>query len=285
MANGQSSGYSPPSLDQMDWSTRFLSTYLPGYYANKFPQQRIPSPGSPGAMEYQLSMPANAWTAGEWQTGPNVNNMGGSSYGGGGSFSMPGASRTVNPNLLGQRQVSTWTPVGPAPELGPAPEMNIPEYSEKKVRKLTQKLAAPKIRKLRQAVQIAAGQRYDNPNVKRMTLREALQGYGTGLESAISGSHRGAVAEYGQQRAEQMAKAQAEYQAAVNARMAKYQAAWQKYLRSGKQVSSSGPSMVGSGFAEDVRSGKYVGAPDYSKVGLGTGPWGSSYNKYYNRLY
>jgi len=103
---------------------------------------------------------------------------------------------------------------GGAPALGEAPKLEMPEYDEDKVSSLTQKRAAPAIRRLRETTQQATSGTYDNPNVKKMTVREALAGYGTGLEGVVAGAGRAAAAEYGDQ-----------YAASVNAEMAKYQAA------------------------------------------------------------
>ena len=101
---------------------------------------------------------------------------------------------------------------GSAPAMGDAPVYEKPEYDEDKVSTLTQKRAAPGVRRLRETTQQAMGATYDNPNVKRMTVRDALAGYGTGLENVMAGAGTTARAEYGQQ-----------YAADVNAAMAKYQ--------------------------------------------------------------
>jgi hypothetical protein len=61
-----------------------------------------------------------------------------------------------------------------------------PEYDEGRVNELTQTSAAGSVRGLRSAMQKVSGASYDNPNVKRMTLRDALAGYGEGLQSAMS---------------------------------------------------------------------------------------------------
>lgn len=66
--------------------------------------------------------------------------------------------------------------------------LEIPEYDQGRVEALAQRVAAPGIRKLRSEVQTAQGGVYDNPNVKAMTLRQALQGYGSGLESVMGGA-------------------------------------------------------------------------------------------------
>lgn len=103
---------------------------------------------------------------------------------------------------------------GEAPVMGEAPELNLPEYDERKVSALTQKRSASGVRRLRETTQRAMDQSYDNPNVKKMTVRDALAGYGTGLESVMSGAGSSARAEYGQ-----------EYAAGVNAEMARYRGA------------------------------------------------------------
>jgi hypothetical protein len=74
-----------------------------------------------------------------------------------------------------------------------------PRWDEQKISALTQKRAAPGIRGLREQVQRATGKSYSNPQVGRMTLREALQGYGSGLSSILAGAGNAAVSEYGKQ--------------------------------------------------------------------------------------
>lgn len=76
---------------------------------------------------------------------------------------------------------------------------NAPYYDSSKITALTQKRAMPGIRSLREQVQQITGRRYDNPNVAKMSLREALKGYGSGLDKVISGAGEAAVDEYGQE--------------------------------------------------------------------------------------
>ena len=73
-----------------------------------------------------------------------------------------------------------------------------PAWDEGAIETLTQKRAAPGLRALRQQVQRVTGRRYDNPQVGRMTLREALQGYGSGVSSVMGGASVAAAGEYGQ---------------------------------------------------------------------------------------
>ena len=116
---------------------------------------------------------------------------------------------------------------GGPPNMGEAPVLEMPEYDEDKVSSLTQKRAAPAIRRLRETTQRATSADFDNPNVKRMTVREALQGYGTGLEGVVAGAGRAATAEYGDQYAASVNASMAKFQAEVNMRSQRYDT-WSK---------------------------------------------------------
>lgn len=78
------------------------------------------------------------------------------------------------------------------------PTYERPEYDEGKVQSLTQQHAAPGVRTLREAYQTAAARLPSDPK-SRLTLRDALKGYGTGLESVMGGARKTARAEYGQE--------------------------------------------------------------------------------------
>lgn len=125
---------------------------------------------------------------------------------------------------------------GGRPALPDLPEFELPEYEEGEVARLTQKAAAPRVRTLREATRAATTRRgagYENPNVRRMTVRQALQGYGTGLEGIISGARRGAVAEYGQRYGAEVGAAQLNFQTRVSALMQQYGNLWKEYLGGG----------------------------------------------------
>lgn len=133
-----------------------------------------------------------------------------------------------------------------------APEQYVaPDYDESRITDLTQTSSAGAIRGLRSAMQRVAGGSYANPNVRRMTLREALAGYGQGIQSAVSAASETARklynTEYGTKAEEKKINyntlaqaAQAQYQAGVQQAQAKfaaeqnrynteYQAAWANY--------------------------------------------------------
>jgi hypothetical protein len=137
-----------------------------------------------------------------------------------------------------------------------------PTYDEQRVQDLTQTSAAGAMRGLRSAMQRVSGGSFANPNVKRMTLRDALAGYGQGVQSAMSGAADTArnlynteysgktneamqnfqagesakQANYGteQSRAQmeyqgRLAMSQAQYQAEQNRAMQEYQTMWNNY--------------------------------------------------------
>lgn len=124
---------------------------------------------------------------------------------------------------------------GGAPTWGEMPTYEKPEYDESKVSAITQKRAAPGVRRLRETTQRAMGETYENPNVKRMTVRSALAGYGTGLEGVISGAGRAATAEYGQEYAADVNAAMAEYQGALRQRSQEYDTASRAWLMGQQQ--------------------------------------------------
>jgi len=137
---------------------------------------------------------------------------------------------------------------------GAAPTYAAPEWDEGAISSLTQKRAAPGLRSLRQQVQRVTGRKYDSPQVARMTLREALQGYGSGIGSVLGGAGSVAHREYGQKygaeteaarlsyggqmaqwRGEIAARSQGaltNYQAELEKRRTGYQSAWDKWKAS-----------------------------------------------------
>jgi hypothetical protein len=117
------------------------------------------------------------------------------------------------------------------PTLGPYPTYNLPVRDEAKVSQYTQRAAAPGIRALRSAVQRAVSSNEENPNVRRMSLREALAGYGQGLENVIAGAERAGQSQYNQEYSEQARKADMEYRAEIDRRNANFQAAMQDYYK------------------------------------------------------
>lgn len=103
-----------------------------------------------------------------------------------------------------------------------------PVYDEDRITALTQTSSAGTLRGLRSAVQRVAGENYANPNVRRMTLRDALAGYGQGLQSAISSASDTARNLYNTEYGIKADEKKINYNARVQALQAKYQAQWQQ---------------------------------------------------------
>ena len=102
-----------------------------------------------------------------------------------------------------EEEIKIKMPTYTAPELEAIPEYTAPEEDTRssigrgggggsRIGQLTSQLAAPGIRSLRLQAQQIAGQHFANPNAKKMTLRQALAGYGAGLESVVSGARAAA---------------------------------------------------------------------------------------------
>ncbi len=148
-------------------------------------------------------------------------------------FFIPGKPKGTTPEVP-PAPPSTWPGAGGAAPVAPImptmPKFEMPTWDEGEISSLQQQLAAPTLRKLRQQIREAQGKYYDNPNVKRMTLRDALAGYGLGVEEAMAGSRGQATSEYQQKYGREFAAEQTKYQGAMTGVMAQYQAAWSEYL-------------------------------------------------------
>jgi hypothetical protein len=96
-----------------------------------------------------------------------------------------------------------------------APAYEAPTWDQGAVDNLTQQRAAPGLRSLRQQVNRAAGANYENPNVKRMTLRDALAGYGSGLSSVMGSASSAAANEYGNRFSAESANARTKWESGV----------------------------------------------------------------------
>jgi len=155
--------------------------------------------------------------------------------GGRGGYAGGGSSGNARSSTTTQRLRFTEE----APDLPTLPKLEMPKVDKRKIRALTQQIAAPNIRKLNESVQTAMNIHTDNPNVRRMTLREALQGYGSGLESTMAGAGGQARQEHQQELNLASAEAQANWRANTEALMSQYNNAWQKYLASAERVSET----------------------------------------------
>jgi len=106
------------------------------------------------------------------------------------------------------------------------PEYEIPERDERRLNFLTRQAAAPHVRSLRSQVQRAMAGSFENPNVKRITLRDALAGYGEGLENVMGGAAETAERQYAGEYAPMLEKSKAMWGAEVQRQQNAYQAAF-----------------------------------------------------------
>lgn len=154
-----------------------------------------------------------------------------------------GGALRVQPILRSSTTTSTTTPVapsGPAPIAPEAGEFEGPEWDKRYIARMAQEKSAPGIRQLRTAYQQAAGQSFENPNVKAMMLREALGGYGQGLQHVRAGGEDSALREYSEKYGRDWQGEAMEYQTNARYELAAYNATWQNYLRQyGTETSST----------------------------------------------
>lgn len=127
-----------------------------------------------------------------------------------------------------------YTPPTPfvTPEYQAPDPYKAPEYDEGRITDITQTQAAGAVRGLRSSIQRISGARYDNPNVKRMTLRDALAGYGQGMQSAMSKASESARSLYNQEYGMKADEAKTNYAQAAQAAQTRYQAMVQGELAS-----------------------------------------------------
>jgi hypothetical protein len=103
-----------------------------------------------------------------------------------------------------------------------APVFKAPQYDERKVQALTQQQAAPAVRGLRSAIMRLQNQQGENQNVNRMTMRDALAGYGQGLQSALSGASATARSLYNEEYGRKADAAKTNFEAQSDAAKTSY---------------------------------------------------------------
>ena len=128
---------------------------------------------------------------------------------------------------------TSFTPSGQRPTRPKIPEFTTPEFDEREVSRIAAREAAPNVRRLRDVTARAIGQNFANPNVRRLTVREALQGFGSGLGSILTGSQRAAVSQYMPRYQAAVSGAQTQYGANVNALMQEYNQLYNEFIRTG----------------------------------------------------
>ena len=137
--------------------------------------------GPYSAVNHPFENPATAW-AGSW--GKTLAKAGSAS---GVSAAAPYAKVTTSQTVF--------------PQGAKAPTFAAPAYDEREVKKRASKLAAPGRAALEMKVNQAMSRYYENPNVRRMVLRDTLAGYGIGLANIQGQAEQTATQQYGAEHA------------------------------------------------------------------------------------
>ena len=116
-------------------------------------------------------------------------------------------------------------PTYTAPTYTAPPAYVAPTYDEDRISALEQQKAAPGLRAARSQIEQVQGRYEENPNVKAMTLRQALAGYGLAVEQTMAGAETAAETEYGREYATKSQEAQINYQGATTTAQTQYQGA------------------------------------------------------------
>jgi hypothetical protein len=195
-----------------------LGSHTTGYSATPYPTSQ-PSESGAGMDTWRYGSPADKRKA-EYGAGSSTGSV----------TTLPQATRQVSRTIYTQ----------PRPTAPNLPKLVMPKVNKRAIAALQQKHAASGVRKLRESLQLAMAQGSDNPNVRRMTIREALQGYGTGLESVMAGAYGTARSEHMADIQQQGVEAQGNWQAEINRQNAMYQAAINEYMNSATRITDSG---------------------------------------------
>jgi len=140
------------------------------------------------------------------------------------------ASAKASSGLRGAYNQLANKPQSPMPTLT-VPTYTAPVRDEARETQLAQKAAAPGLRAMRSSVTRAMTTNEANPNARRMSLREALAGYGEGLEKVMAGAATTGANKYEREYSDQAEQAKINYQNEVNRRNTEFSAAMQDYMK------------------------------------------------------
>jgi len=126
-----------------------------------------------------------------------------------------------------------FTPSGTRPVLPKMPTLEVPKFDRRAIAAETQREAGPQVRRLRDVTARALSGSFENPNVRRMTVREALQGYGGGLASVLQGARRAAVQTQLPEYTAQVGAAQRTFEANVANLQNEYSNLWRQFMTTG----------------------------------------------------
>lgn len=151
----------------------------------------------------------------------------------GGIPNAPNAPTWQSPDYSGVGNAPAYSGAKGAESYLDYPEYDAPDRDEDRIRKLTAMNAAPGLRALRSQIQAAQNKTYRNPTMKRLTLRDALAGYGQGLESVLAGAKNAGLQEYDREYASEVDEYKTNYSSDISRRNQLYSTAtedaWKEY--------------------------------------------------------
>jgi hypothetical protein len=185
-------------------------------------------------------------------------------------------------------------PVYNAPTYTPPPDYVAPTYDEGRIESLAQQKAAPGLRAARSQIQQIQGKYEENPNVKAMTLREALAGYGLAVANVMGGAETSAESEYGREYGTQERQAEINYQGATTTAQTQFQGAlasasanlqsgltrYQDLFQNYMKQQYGGPSATPAGTPAATNKGKGTGVNWAKSTDTSSDPWapGGNFN-------
>ena len=133
------------------------------------------------------------------------------------SYTSPSQAPTL-PSVPSYRDTEfEEAPSYTAPTYKELPTYTAKEWDEGEISSLTQKRAAVGLREAREAMQGITGRKFSSPQVMRMTLRDALRGFGSAVDKTIGAASEAAAGEYSTKYGRETAAEQAEYQSNITA--------------------------------------------------------------------
>lgn len=148
-------------------------------------------------------------------------------------------SRTVGGGTRGATSAANYTQIGALPELT-YDKFTAPERDENRVSNLRMKASGAGLRELRRqtqmTVQSASGL---DPTMRRMTLKDALMGYGSGVSKVMGQADQTAQRQYEKEYDDKFKESTLNYQAGMNKANMEYKSKIEKLLFNAQHPSVS----------------------------------------------
>jgi len=161
---------------------------------------------------------------------------------------------STSSSMGSSKSTSSWSATKPLP-IAKAEKFSAPKFDEQRIAALAQRFQAPGVRGLRNEVRSAANEAYDNPNAKRMVMRDALAGFGQGLENVARGAYSSALGQYNQEYSSLWNTAMTNFRAEEAANLQNFNAMLTDWQRSGVQTTEGTTSNTGASTSESMTEG------------------------------